>query len=331
MDLKTKYLGLELKNPLIISACSKTRELESAQRLEALGASAIVMPSLFEEEISYDQESLNYFFDSTCSLSPEAADYFPTHDEYENVDGTLYLKNLEFFKKHLKIPVIASLNGHTMGGWTSYAKKMEESGADALELNIYSIETDLSSSSHDVEKRYLEIVEAVRKEIKIPLTVKLAPYFSSLGNFAKQIVDAGADGLVLFNRFLEPDIDLETFDVIQKMEFSTSAEMRLSLHWTALLKGRINASLAAGRGVRNHEQFLKLIMAGADVVCLSSALYTEGYSVIDSILTGAQNWMQENEYESIEQMKGSMSYQNVKDPSVFTRANYMKLLKYKID
>jgi dihydroorotate dehydrogenase (fumarate) len=326
-DYTTKYLGLTLKNPLIISACSKTRDLDYCKKMQEFGASALVLPSLFEEEILMNQHELNSYFTESSHLSPESSDFLPTFQEFNNINGEAYLEYIQQMKKTVSIPVIASLNGFSVGGWVDYAAKIEAAGADALELNIYFIPTDFSKSSLQIEDEYIKIIEAVRKKIKIPLAVKVGPYFSSFANMASKIEKAGANGLVIFNRFLEPDFDLETLDVNPVLEFSHQQEMKLTLHWTALLYKNINMSICSGRGVKDRNGFIKLLMAGADVVSLSSALYQEGPTTISNILREAQVWFEENEYQSISQLKGSMSYRNVKDPSVFERANYMKILK----
>ena len=327
IDLSTKYLGLSLKNPIVISACSMTRDLEKAKELEEMGAAAIVMPSLFEEEISYDQNALDHFFQSTEYFNPEGVDYFPEVKEYQNMHGEDYLEDIAQLKKHLKIPVIASLNGVSSGGWIKYAQKIEKAGADAIELNIYVIPTDLNLSASSVEAQYIDIATQVKKSVSIPVAVKLHPFFSNVGNIASQLVNAGVDGLVMFNRFLEPDFDLEEMSVNTKMDFSRSYEMRLPLHWTAILSGNLETSLAANRGVKNPEDAIKLLMAGADVVMIAGVLYQEGTSAVKRILDEMKTWMTIKEYESVSQLKGSMSYKKVEDPKAFERANYVKILK----
>lgn len=324
---KTTYMGLELKNPLIISACSMTRDLDKTKQMEDFGASAIVLPSLFEEEIIYDKEYIETFTRSSEGFSAEAFNYFPETQNFNNLEGEDYLEILSKIKKAIDIPVIGSLNGVGLGGWTKYAKLMQEAGADGIELNIFYIPTDPMQTALDIENRYIDVVKKVKSEVSIPLAVKLNPFFSSMSNMATKLDLAGADALVLFNRFLEPDINLESLEINPKLEFSQSMEMRLPLHWTAILYGRLSASLCAGRGVKNAEQMIKLIMAGADTVSIASVLYQQGLPSIKSILTNAKIWMEENEYESYQQMKGSLSYKNLSDPSHLVRMNYMETLK----
>ena len=324
---KTKFMGLNLKNPLIVSACSMTRDLEKIKIMEEFGAAAVVLPSLFEEELTYDKDYIETFTTQSQGFSPEAYSYFPDSTPFTNLEGEDYLENLQKIKKAVSIPVIGSLNGVGLGGWTKYAKHMQEAGADAIELNIFYIPTDLSLSAPDLENRYLEVVKKVKSEVKIPVAVKLSPFFSSLGNMAMKLDAAGADGLVLFNRFLEPDIDLKTLEIDSQIEFSTAAEMRLPLHWTAILYSKLEASICAGRGVKNAKQMIKLIMAGADTVSIASVLYQQGLPSIKTILDEANHWMDENEYKSFNQMRGSMSYKNLSDPSHLERMNYMKTIR----
>lgn len=324
---KTKYMGLELKNPLIISACSMTRDLEKVKQMEEYGASAIVLPSLFEEELTYDQAYIENFTNSFQGFSPEAFDYLPEPDKYSNLDGEEYLENLHKIKKSIGIPVIGSLNGVGAGGWTKYAKLMQEAGADGIELNIFYIPTDPNLTANDIEERYINVIKKVKGEVSIPVAVKLNPFFSSLANMATKLDKAGADALVLFNRFLEPDINLDTLEIDPKLEFSSALEMRLPLHWTAILYGRVNSSICAGRGVKNADQMIKLIMAGADTVSIASVLYQHGLTSIKTILEDADRWMDEKQYDSFQQMRGSMSYCNLSDPSHLERVNYMKTIK----
>lgn len=323
----TKYMGLDLKNPLIISACSLTRDLEKVKKMEELGASAIILPSLFEEELTYDQEYIETFTSQSQGFSPEAFNYFPEPKEYNNLEGEEYLEHLAKTKKAVSIPVFGSLNGVGLGGWTKYAKLMQEAGADGIELNIFHIPTDPNSTALDIENRYIDVLKKVKSEVTIPVAVKLNPFFSSLANMATKLDKAGADGLVLFNRFLEPDINLETLEIDPKLEFSSASEMRLPLHWTAILYSRVNSSICAGRGVKNAEQMIKLIMAGADVVSIASILYQYGLPSIKTILLDAEKWMDEKEYESFNQMRGSMSYKNLSNPAQLERLNYMKTIR----
>lgn len=327
MTLKTTYMGMELKNPLVVSACPLTKEIDTALEMEDKGAAALVMPSLFQEEIEYDRQNIEDIYEETSFVSAEALDFFPIPPAYKNIEGEEYLENLRTLKERLEIPIIASLNGSSPGGWLDYSKLMEEAGADALELNIFFVPTDPEVSGEQIEKVYEDIVREVKKTVKIPVAVKLAPFFSSFINMAHKMDKAGADGLVLFNRFLEPDFQLEELEVVQKMTLSTQSEMRLPLHWTAILRGKVKASLASGRGVKKAEHLIKLIMAGADVVTIASLLYQEGTDSIAKLLGDVSKWMEENEYESISQMKGSMSYQMISDPSLFERVNYLKMLR----
>jgi len=324
---KTKYMGLELKNPLIISACSLTRDLAKVKQMEEYGAAAIVLPSLFEEELTYDQAYIENFTNSFQGFTPEAFDYLPEPEKYNNLDGEEYLENLNKIKKAVSVPVFGSLNGVGLGGWTKYAKLMQEAGADGIELNIFYIPTDPKLSANDIENRYIDVLKKVKSEVSIPVAVKLNPFFSSLANMATKLDTAGADSLVLFNRFLEPDINLETLEIDPKLEFSSAIEMRLPLHWSAILYGRVKTSICAGRGVKNAEQMIKLIMAGADTVSIASVLYQHGLPSIKTILNDADKWMDENEYTSFNQMRGSMSYSNLSDPSHLERLNYMKTIK----
>lgn len=324
---ETEYMGLTLKNPLIISACSLTRELDKVKKMEEYGAAAIVLPSLFEEELTYDQEYIETFTNSFQGFSPEAFDYLPEPDKYNNLEGEEYLENLHKIKMETSIPIIGSLNGVGIGGWTKYAKLMQEAGADGLELNIFYIPTDPKLTALDIENRYLDVLKKVKSEVTIPVAVKLNPFFSSLANMATKLDEGGADALVLFNRFLEPDINLETLEINPKLEFSSSLEMRLPLHWTAILHSRVKASICAGRGVKNAEQMIKLIIAGADAVSIASVLYQDGLPSIKKILHEANNWMDEKEYISFHQMRGSMSYKNLSDPSHLERLNYMQTIK----
>ncbi len=323
----TKYMGLDLKNPLIISACSLTRDLEKVKKMEELGASAIILPSLFEEELTYDQEYIETFTSQSQGFNPEAFNYFPEPKEYNNLEGEEYLEHLAKTKKAVSIPVFGSLNGVGLGGWTKYAKLMQEAGADGIELNIFHIPTDPNLTALDIENRYIDVLKKVKSEVTIPVAVKLNPFFSSLANMATKLDKAGADGLVLFNRFLEPDINLETLEIDPKLEFSSASEMRLPLHWTAILYSRVNSSICAGRGVKNAEQMIKLIMAGADVVSIASILYQYGLPSIKTILLDAEKWMDEKEYESFNQMRGSMSYKNLSNPAQLERLNYMKTIR----
>ncbi len=324
-ELNTTYLGLKLKNPLVVSACPLTAEIDQLKRLEQAGAAAAVLPSLFEEQIEHDSMQMAEAQEFGTESFAEALTYFPQQDEFRT-EPEEYLETIAKAKKAVAIPVIASLNGTSKGGWVRYAKMMQEAGTDALELNIYFVPGELEMTGPDVEDRYLELVAAVRESISIPLAVKIGPYFSSLGNMAQRLVESGADGLVLFNRFFHPDIDLEKLEAHPQLHLSTSAELSVPLRWIALLHGRVKASLAATSGIHDAPGLLKALLAGADVGMIASVLYQKGIAEVSEILAGLSKWMEEKEYSSVEQLKGSMSRENCPDPSAFQRGNYMKTL-----
>lgn len=325
MDLSTTYLGLALKNPIVPSAGPYSRTLDGMKRLEDAGAAALVMYSLFEEQIAHEASELYHYLSYGTESFAEALTYFPDLKQY-NLGPEEYVELLHQAKSSLDIPVIASLNGISVGGWISYAKKIEEAGADALELNIYYIPTDPVLSGPDVEDRYLEVLDAVRRTIRIPVAVKLSPFFSSLAQMAQRLDRAGASGLVLFNRFYQPDIDIETLDVQPGLVLSTSEAIRIPLRWIAILHGKIRASLAATGGIHTAEDVIKMIMAGADVTMMCSAILQNGAGHVTGVLRELERWMIVHEYVSVRQMKGSMSQKSVADPSAFERANYMKAL-----
>ena len=325
MDLSTTYLGLHLKNPLVPSASPLSRTLDSMKRLEDAGASAIVMYSLFEEQIQHEAAELNHYMSYGTESFAEALSYFPEAQEF-NLGPDEYVEHLHKAKKALGIPVIGSLNGVSTGGWMKYAKKIEEAGADALEINVYYIPTDPRLSGQAVEDLYVDALKAVKQTVKIPVAMKLSPFFSSMANMATRLDAAGADGLVLFNRFYQPDFDIEALDVVPNVNLSSSRSLRLPLRWIAILFGRVKANLAATSGVHTAEDVLKLLMAGADITMLCSALLQHGPDRIAEILKNLDRWMLEHEYVSVQQMRGSMSQKSVADPSAFERANYMKAL-----
>ena len=325
VDLSTTYLGLKLKNPLMISACPLTAEIEQLKRLEQVGASAAVLPSLFEEQIEHDLEEMSKVHEFGAESFAEALTYFPEADDYRS-EPDEYLETIAAAKKAVQMPIFASLNGASKGGWLRYAKMMQDAGADALELNIYFVAADLDMTSSDVEARYLELVTAVKESISIPLAVKVGPYFSAMGNMGARLSEAGADGLVLFNRFFQPDIDLEKLEAQPKLHLSTESELLVPVRWIANLHGRINASLAATGGIHDASGLLKTLLAGADVGMIASVLYKKGIDQVGAILAGMQKWMEQKEYDSVEQLKGSMSRENCPDPSAFQRGNYMKTL-----
>ena len=324
-DLSTTYLGLKLKNPLVASASPLSKKIDKAQKLEEAGISAIVMYSLFEEQIIHESLELDHFLSRGTESFAEALTYLPDGGMY-GVSPEKYLNQVAGLKKALTIPVIGSLNGVSKGGWTSYAKRIQEAGADALELNLYYLSTDPELTGSELEDAQVELVAEVKSAITIPLAVKLSPYVTSLPNFAKRIVDAGASGLVLFNRFYQPDFDLDELDIVHNLDLSTSADLRLPLRWTSILFGKIKADLALTSGVHTATDVIKAMMAGAKVAMTASNLLHHGEQAVGPLLSGIEAWMQEHEYESIQQMQGSMSQKNVSEPAAFERANYMKVL-----
>jgi len=325
VDLKTTYLGLQLKNPVIASASPISKKLDGIRHLEDAGASAIVMYSLFEEQIIHESLALDHFLNRGTESYAESLSYFPDLGDY-NIGPDDYLKLISQAKKAIDIPVIGSLNGVSTGGWIEYAKRIEQAGADALELNVYYVPTDVNRSSQDLDQTYTELVRNVRSQISIPLAIKLSPFFNSLPYLANQLTDAGANGLVLFNRFMQPDLDIETLEVTPNLLLSNSTELRLPLRWVAILYSRVKADLALTSGVHTAQDVLKSMMAGANVTMLASSLLINGVKHIGEILNDMKSWMEIYEYESIQQMIGSMSQRAVADPATFERANYMKAL-----
>jgi dihydroorotate dehydrogenase (fumarate) len=324
-DLSTTYLGLNLKNPLVASASPLSKKLDLAKKLEEAGISAIVMYSLFEEQIIHESLELDHYMNRGSESFAEALSYLPDGGLY-GISPEKYLNQVAGLKKALSIPVIGSLNGVSKGGWTSYAKKIEESGADALELNMYFIATDENMTSNDIEDMQVELVAEVKSAINIPLAVKISPFVTSVPNFVKRLVDAGADGLVLFNRFYQPDFDLDELEIVHSLDLSTSADLRLPLRWISILHGKVDADLALTSGIHTHKDVLKAMMAGAKVAMTASNLLHNGEQAIGPLLSDLEAWMKEREYESIQQMQGSMSQKSVKEPAAFERANYMKVL-----
>ncbi|MDA8217098.1 MAG: dihydroorotate dehydrogenase-like protein [Dehalococcoidales bacterium] len=325
-DLSTTYLGLKLKNPLVASASPLSQKVSRACKMEEAGAAAIVMYSLFEEEIRHDVAELDYFLTRGTEHYAEALTYYPELD-YENLGADTYLEHLQALKKALSIPVIGSLNGVSLGGWLDYAQMIEQAGADALELNMYYLAADPSVTSEQLEKGYFELVKEVRSRVKIPLAVKLSPFFTSISGSVARFVEAGANGLVLFNRFFQPDLDLEDLEVVPNLVLSTSADLRQSLRWIAILYGRVQADFAATNGVHTAEDVLKVLMAGGSVAMMASEILQNGYGRFGEIRADLERWMTEHEYASIEQMKGSMSQRSVASPVAFERANYIKGLR----
>jgi dihydroorotate dehydrogenase (fumarate) len=331
MDLSTEYLGLTLRTPIVPSASPLSEDVSTIKKLEEAGASAVVLFSLFEEELVRDQLELNRALEESTNRFAEAQSWYPGPAEFR-VGPEGYLEHIRKAKDAVGIPIIASLNGNSLGGWTDYAHRIQQAGADALELNIYDIPTDASVQSEQIEKTYLDIVKAVKSAVTIPVAVKLSPYFTSLANMAHKLDEAGADGLVLFNRFYQPDVDLEELEIRPNLLLSTPQAMRLPLTWIGILHGRVRASLAATSGIHTSQDVLKLMMAGANVAMMASALLTHGIGHIRTVEQGLKLWMEEHEYESIKQMQGSMSQLKSADPAAFERAQYIKTIKgYKLE
>jgi dihydroorotate dehydrogenase (fumarate) len=325
MDLTTHYLGLKLRTPLVVSASPLSEDIDNLKRMEDAGASGVVLYSLFEEQLRQDRLELNQRLEHGTESYAEALTYFPDAEEYR-LGPEEYLKHIAAAKKSTRVPIIASLNGSSAGGWTEYAKLIEQAGADALELNIYYIPTDLHLTGTEVEMTYLDILKAVKANVKIPVAVKLSPFFSNFANMAKRLDDAGADGLVLFNRFYQPDIELESLEVKPNILLSTPMAMRLPLRWIALLYGKLNASLAATSGIHRASDALKMLLVGADVTMLCSTIIRHGIPQIAMIERDLTDWLTEHEYESVSQLKGSLSQKNCAEPAAFERAQYMKAL-----
>jgi dihydroorotate dehydrogenase (fumarate) len=325
VDLRTRYLGLNLAHPIVASASPLTGSVDGLKRLQDAGVAAVVLPSLFEEQIEHEEMAAHNLMMYGAELSPEAQGFFPEMNYSTGPDK--YLELIAGAKRALSVPVIASLNGYTPGGWTGIAHKFQEAGADAIELNVYFLAASVDDTSAEVESRYVDLVESVTRQVSIPVAVKVAPYFSAMANMAARLARAGARGLVLFNRFLQPDIVLDELEVAPRLVLSTSDELRLALRWIAILRGRVDASLAATGGAHTPEDVLKLLLAGADCVMLASSLLTRGPAHIGALVRGVEAWMAEREYASVAQMKGSLSQQSCPDPDAFERANYMRALK----
>lgn len=326
MDLSTNYLGLKLRSPLVPSAAAPlSDDIANIKLMEDSGAPAVVLYSLFEEQLRLERHELHHHLTQGTESFPEALTYFPEPVEF-NIGPEQYLKHIAKAKAAVDIPIIASLNGSTPGGWTDYARKIQQAGADALELNIYSIPTGLETTAAQIESEYVEIVKAVKSAITIPVAVKLSPFFTNFANVAKRLVDAGADGLVLFNRFYQPDINLEALEVTPNVLFSTPMAMRLPLRWVAILHGRVKCSIAATSGIHRASDVVKMLMVGADVTELCSVLMRHGIKQISTIEHELSAWLEKHEYESLEQLKGSLSQKNCEDPSAYERAQYMRAI-----
>jgi dihydroorotate dehydrogenase (fumarate) len=326
MDLSTTYLGMPLKHPIVASAGPLSSTLDGIRRLEDAGASAVVLFSLFEEQIQRENEAFAHLTEVGTESFAESLSYFPDVEDY-HVGPQEYLDLIRRASESVEIPVIGSLNGVTDAGWTEYAREIQDAGAKALELNIFYIPADIETSGRDVEERYVQIVRHVSEAVSIPVAVKLSPFFSATGDMARRLVEAGAEGLVLFNRFYQPDFDLDSLEVMPNLELSRASEVRLPLLWIAILYGRLPASLAATRGVESATEVVKYLMAGADVTMTTSALLRNGAGYLKTLVNDLEEWMARREYESVTQMKGSMSQRNVADPGAFERANYIKVLE----
>jgi dihydroorotate dehydrogenase (fumarate) len=325
VDLTTTYMGIKLKNPVVPSASPLSADLDNIKRMEDAGAAAVTLHSLFEEQIEFEAEALTHFLEQGTESFAEALSYFPAVHEYRREPDD-YVEHIRMAKSAVDIPIIASLNGVSPGGWTGYAKRFEEAGADAVELNIYFIPTNDTLMSYDVEDLYVKLLKDVKKKVDIPVAMKLSPYFSAMPHVASMLDAEGADALVLFNRFYQPDVDIEALDVTPNLQLSTPVEMRLPMRWIAILYGRLDCSMALTSGIHTAEDVIKAVMVGADVANVCSVLLKMGIGKIDELLEGMTAWMEEHDYESIEQMKGSMSHKSVPEPAAFERANYMKVL-----
>jgi len=326
MNLTTNYLGMLLKNPIVVSSSPLSHRVDSIRRLEDAGAAAVVMYSLFEEQIGFDSYYLDYHLTQGVDSYAESISYFPDMQSY-NVGPDAYLNLIRRAKEAVDIPIIGSLNGASVGGWTDYATLIEEAGADALELNVYYLPANTGIKGSDVEALYLDILGAVRDVVTIPVAIKLSPFFSSVANMASCLSEQGADGLVLFNRFYQPDFDLENLEVAPRLVLSNSNELRLPLRWVAILYGRVNADLAITSGVHTSQDVVKGLMAGAKVTMMASELLQNGVRRIDQVLNEVVAWLSEHEYESVTQMIGAMSQKHCAEPAAFERANYMKMLQ----
>ena len=325
MDISTNYLGLKLRSPLVVSASPLSEDIDNVKRMEDAGAAAVVLYSLFEEQLRQDRLELNQRLEHGTESFAEALSYFPELDEFK-LGPEEYLKHIAAAKKATRIPIIASLNGSSVGGWTEYAKQIQKAGADALELNIYYIPTDMDLSGTAVEDTYINILKAVKSEVTIPVAVKLSPFFSNFANMAKRLDQAGANGLVLFNRFYQPDIELESLEIKPNILLSTPMAARVPLRWIALLHGKLKASLAATSGIHRASDALKMLLVGADVTMLCSTVIRHGIPQIAMIERELIDWLEEHEYESVSQLKGSLSQKNCPEPGSIERAQYMKAL-----
>ncbi len=326
MDLSTNYLGMKLKNPIVPSASPLSRKLDGIRRMEDAGASAIVLYSLFEEAINMESRTLDRYLNRGTESFAEALSYFPDAPSYSAVGPDMYLSHIHRAKQAVDIPIIASLNGVSTGGWLHYAKQMEDAGADALELNVYYLPTNFELNGAEVEKIYLDLLRDVKTEVSIPVAMKLSPYFSATANMLKQLDDGGVDGLVMFNRFYQPDLDLENLDIIPNLVLSTPYAMRLPLRWIAIMYGHLKADMALTSGVHTAEDALKGVAAGAAVTMMASELLQNGIGRITEILTEMNDWLEEKEYQSLDELQGSLSQINCGAPAAFERANYIQVV-----
>ena len=326
MNIQSTYMGLQLKSPIVVSACTLSEQTDNIAKMEDSGAGAVVMSSLFEEQIKMEEARFKSVLSTTTNSFAEAADFFPDLDDF-NVGTDEYLENIRKAKERVKIPIIGSLNGITNEGWIDYSRMMEQAGADALEVNIFFIPGDVKMSSSEVEHRYLNIIESIKHSVKIPVAVKLNPYFSAMGNMAQRMKTAGADGLVLFNRFYQPDFDINKLKVTHDLHYSESNEIRLPLLWLGLLYGKVDVSLAATTGVQSAIEVVKYILAGADAVMTASSLYKNGIPYLKTINKELQDWMVMMGFDNINAFKGTMSQHNISDPTAYERANYIQILQ----
>lgn len=326
MDLTSQYMGLTLRSPLVVSACTLSEDIANIKQMEDAGAGAVVLFSLFEEQILKEQKLFDQTMQVTTNIFAEALDFFPDIDDY-HIGASQYLEHIRRAKEEVDIPIIASLNAISHSGWIDYAKQVEESGADGLEINVYYIPADIRLTAEMVEQRYLDIVRLVKAHIKIPVAIKLNPYFSSIGHMAYRLHEAGADSLVLFNRFYQPDFDINRLQVLPNLEFSVAHEIRLPLLWIAILYGRIPVSLAATTGVQSAEEVVKYLLAGADIAMTASALYKRGISYLRTMTKDLQLWMDRMGFASVTSFRGAMSQQHISDPTAYERANYIRILE----
>ena len=325
-DLSTKYLGIDLKNPLVASASPLSEDIDKIKQMEEKGIAAVVLHSLFEEQVILQEKELNYSLTLGTESFAEALSYLPDVNHYRFAPDE-YVKYISKVKEAVEIPVIGSLNGISNSGWIGYGKKIEEAGADALELNIYYLPTQKTNSCQEIEQIYLDLIKILRQNITIPIAVKLSPYFNSIPGMADKLVEEGADGLVLFNRFYQPDIDLIEMSVVPDLELSRSSELRLRLRWVAILYQKIKADLAITGGVHTTEDIIKGILAGANVIMMTSALLGKGIPYVEELIKGTEEWLRINHHNSINEIRGLLSQENVKETDAFERANYMKVLQ----